>query len=497
MQNCCVLKNFILLFLLVYFSLSLNAQSVSWRRVDSCSTIPVNSAVIICNNDIYTQISCDQQITYTNGTFSSPRNSIVRMSSEGDYKTSVGNFQGLDNFAVDNLRNIYVVGYDSLINNTYYSCCKFDSLGNLIWHFPVGTNYGLHVRYTTLVSDGFVFGGDWTNYSGPWGGSFNLFIAKTDFNGNLIFLHKFDNHDRGRIDNIITSGNNIFVSGSFSSELTLKDSVNSITLNGYTGYFAKYTSSGNLISATSLPRTVCPYSMIDDSFGNLVFGNWGDTVGIDLYKYTDTGTLISTEHIADAGSASGIDKLKFDSWGNLYIKGWFRDSITVNNSQKFYSNDLDSKSILFRRNTSGMNDWTLYPDCPNCYGGFNLLGKDDIVFNSFYRINTEVFGTHYYNSRGNILIRFQTDVINGVSRISFDKSVDVFPNPSTGIFTINARSNQEMQIYIYDLLGNCLMSNSCRSKEKPQIDLKNQSKGIYFMEILSDGERVVKKIVLQ
>ena len=477
----------------------MDSQILSWMRIDSCTSVPVNSSVIIKDKDIYTQVSCNQQISYPNGIFSSPQNSIVRMSSSGNYKTSVGNFQHLENFAVDSLGNIYVIGKDSLIDNAFYSCCKFDSVGNLLWHFPIGTMYGVDVRYTVLVSDGFVFGGDWITYAGMWGGSFNLFIAKTDFNGNVKFLHKFDNHNTGRIDNIIKSGNNILVAGSFGDTLIIKDSTNSITLNGYQEYLAKYSLNGVLLSAKAISNTVCTYSMTTDLLGNVVFGDWNNTLGLNLNRYSDTGALISSEHIADAGNGSFIEKLKYDLQGNLYVMGSFRDSIVLNNSQTFYSQDLDSKPILFRRNAIGINDWTIYPDCPNCSGGFDFSDNCDFVFNTFYWDSTEVFGSNYYHSKGNILLKLQCDNMNSVSDVYIENNpVVVFPNPSAGIFNLSLKNSIEIsKIRIYDLLGNCLWSKTYKTDTNVEIDLSSHSKGIYFVEVVSNGKKSISKIVLQ
>lgn len=75
--------------------------------------------------------------------------------------------------------------------------------------------------------------------------------------------------------------------------------------------------------------------------------------------------------------------------------------------------------------------------------------------------------------------------------------INISPNPSSDIFAVTPLNGYDMKICVYDLLGKCLWNKYCRKDSSQNIDLSNQPKGIYFIEIVSDGESVVKKIVLQ
>lgn len=78
----------------------------------------------------------------------------------------------------------------------------------------------------------------------------------------------------------------------------------------------------------------------------------------------------------------------------------------------------------------------------------------------------------------------------------FDLSV--YPNPTSGVLIINLKNKVvETRICVSDIFGKCLLTKICRNEMNPIIDLSSQSKGIYFVEIVSDDERAVKKIVLQ
>lgn len=74
---------------------------------------------------------------------------------------------------------------------------------------------------------------------------------------------------------------------------------------------------------------------------------------------------------------------------------------------------------------------------------------------------------------------------------------EIYPNPTSGISTVNLHNNGDATIFIYDVLGNCMLKKECRNEVYTTIDFSSQPKGIYFMEIVSDRTKSVNKIVVQ
>jgi uncharacterized delta-60 repeat protein len=96
--------------------------------------------------------------------------------------------------------------------------------------------------------------------------------------------------------------------------------------------------------------------------------------------------------------------------------------------------------------------------------------------------------------------RFNNTVFTGIEEPSISDELDlkIFPNPSSRIISLSVKNKTaKTKIYVTDALGNCLLNKVCQNETNPTIDLVDQPKGIYFMEIVSDNERVVKKIVLE
>ncbi len=74
-----------------------------------------------------------------------------------------------------------------------------------------------------------------------------------------------------------------------------------------------------------------------------------------------------------------------------------------------------------------------------------------------------------------------------------EKNIYLYPNPTTGIINIENISgkNNDFKIFIYDILGKKITTQSTDN----QIDISNFDKGIYFIEILSNGKILSQKMI--
>ncbi|MEO6168552.1 MAG: T9SS type A sorting domain-containing protein, partial [Chitinophagales bacterium] len=79
-------------------------------------------------------------------------------------------------------------------------------------------------------------------------------------------------------------------------------------------------------------------------------------------------------------------------------------------------------------------------------------------------------------------------------------TVAVYPNPAenaTTLSIITQRSGEKTEIRLYDLLGNLLWSNSIKLPAglyHQDIDLKEYSPGIYFIEVKNGDQSIVNKL---
>jgi hypothetical protein len=82
--------------------------------------------------------------------------------------------------------------------------------------------------------------------------------------------------------------------------------------------------------------------------------------------------------------------------------------------------------------------------------------------------------------------------------LSLDKYISVFPNPSTGIFNINATlpTEQNVRMSVVNMLGQEMMvvHDGNLSNNNFRVDLSNQASGVYFLRIVTNNQTLTKRI---
>ena len=90
---------------------------------------------------------------------------------------------------------------------------------------------------------------------------------------------------------------------------------------------------------------------------------------------------------------------------------------------------------------------------------------------------------------------FTTSVSTGIiySNIEIIKA-NIYPNPTTGIFTIEGKNIQSVEIT--NIRGQTIKQLTIHNLQFT-IDLSNQAKGVYMIKIVTDKGTIVKKVVLE
>lgn len=79
------------------------------------------------------------------------------------------------------------------------------------------------------------------------------------------------------------------------------------------------------------------------------------------------------------------------------------------------------------------------------------------------------------------------------------KDISIYPNPSTGIFSIksNLESQKRYLMQVRDIKGQLVYSKEVNNLSNFKLDLSGQSKGVYFLQIRSKQGILNEKIVIQ
>lgn len=85
----------------------------------------------------------------------------------------------------------------------------------------------------------------------------------------------------------------------------------------------------------------------------------------------------------------------------------------------------------------------------------------------------------------------------GLEDLISHNELSVYPNPSTGIFTISSANNTgKLDITVLNMLGQTVKTESSKDSKLAVLDLSTCSKGVYYVKVqMNDGAKLVKVIL--
>ncbi len=420
---------------------------------------------------------------------------------------------------------------------------KLDSLGDYDWAKTMGgsgpsTSKGLTID---MVSSGDLFiTGNYSNTVDfdPGVGVFNMtsegaadiFVMKLDSDGELIWVNSYGDglNDFG-ISLCTDFSNNIYVTGNFFGTIDFDAGPGqyNLTADEVDVYVMKMNSNGGLIWAKSfgspswdfvhdisVSNTNSVYltgefqGVVDFDLSDSTFNVASDYVDIYLLKLSSLGEFEWVNTYGEEGRDGG-QSIWFDDWGDLLITGYFEDSTDfdpsfdeeykVSNGEedifiekiKICPLDLSTVVMNFSVETAEIDAEYQWYDCGN---GFTaIIGEDEQIY--------------YPISDGQYAVEVSKDGCIGISEcISFNsigveeitafKQLKIFPNPSTGMVNINLGEVKELNISVYTITGQEILSFENILGPSYSFDLATTA-GIYFIEIEIEGEVKFYKLVVE
>lgn len=96
----------------------------------------------------------------------------------------------------------------------------------------------------------------------------------------------------------------------------------------------------------------------------------------------------------------------------------------------------------------------------------------------------------------------EVEVCTGINTVATSENVNIYPNPSTGLFTViyNQKSTGNLTVKITDVQGKIVATESATNfigTYNNTFDLSLLDKGIYLIELVGTQNQVHKKIVIQ
>jgi hypothetical protein len=151
------------------------------------------------------------------------------------------------------------------------------------------------------------------------------------------------------------------------------------------------------------------------------------------------------------------------------------------------------------------------PDTTNKVLIGQITTDGDLTFELNIQIGTPDGGAEQYVARNPVGLETQlpsliyNSIFAGTEKpIEKTRNADivsVFPNPTTGAFSLRIKSennNPDYQYTIYDLVGNAILKRKIENTSADftdKIDMSAYPDGMYFIEVLTAGNKTIRKLV--
>lgn len=275
-----------------------------------------------------------------------------------------------------------VLGDSTFYNRGYISSsdifvAKLDQSGEVIWSRSAGGQMTDRPNNIAIDNDGNVYVVGMSKSPTISFGSItynndndaNGFIVKYDSSGNVMWASSAGSFAEGVATNSLGE---VYVTGGFWEPETTFGSTE-LTNDGYSNMFlVKYDSSGNVIWATSIGGQGAEYGYevivgADDNvrligvftsnslvLGPVVLNSPPGQSAMCIIKYNELGIAEWANSFLKPNSTKYTNAV-IDSYGNLYLTGWFKEGFMVDSEVLISAGDLDAYLIKYGAN--GQAEW--------------------------------------------------------------------------------------------------------------------------------------------
>jgi len=347
-------------------------------------------------------------------------------------------------------------------------------------------------------------------------GKNDIFIAKYDSNGSVLWAKDFGSHTDDAAYGIDAGhSGNIVITGTFSDTIDFggTELIAKGTSTGTSDIFiAKYTSSGNLLWAHQAGDTVSSQGLgaVIDNEENVYVTGFGDGTSPDcdgfgnilIAKYNSAGVLQWMKCAGNGGEEYG-NAIALDSSGNIVVTGGFDYTINFGTGDLLNHGLIDA--FIVKLNSSGVALWAdrAGEDGTDFGNAVAIDNNGNLVFAGVFS-DTCLFGPFELQSvRGTDVFIAKIGGQSSVQEISSSAThISLYPNPSQSAITIEcsgAVKNSKVTVEFINLLGVTLKKNilSIPGESGLSISVKDFPKGIYFCRVLGKTWTQSQMLVIQ
>ena len=416
---------------------------------------------------------------------------------------------------------------------------KLDTDGEIIWETLLTFGTDLNEAYFAQeISDGYLIMGMTKDTmlfaNGTTGLQACHYLAKLDFDGNLLWTKNYTNYfgffakpvqiDGGYVTSLLISSGD----WTFSLKILKLDEEGNVTEefdypeleSSMIGHISeiKILADGNYLITTILDAGTAALKFSPQ--GNLLWRTDFNITSIATNVHEFPNGQLSIFTFSPLGNAIAVGTGFIDHHFILEVDGSLVSSIIIDDelADSFYDQIfLDDETLFSIGRVNPSDEAALIKMNINATGGIDTIftqyftGPDSLTSVGFHKIDKThddhviiighgyklapnnpdiVLGTYLY------ILKLNTDgeVITS-SLIPIENSqVQVFPNPTTDLIYIKGLKENE-EINIVDFSARALLHKKVTSDERLEIDMTHFNSGTYFLNILSENKTKTIKVI--
>jgi hypothetical protein len=483
-----------------------------------------------------------------------PTSYLLKLDQNGDFVWVKTINAGIAAITIDAPGNIYTTGNFSgtidfdlgpgvfnMTSLTEWSdafITKLDPGGNFLWAKKMGGPKDDVVVYISTDTAGNVYTAGTFQATADFDPSFSqhflaaetshdIFLSKLDANGKFVWAKRINggkNWTPTYFQSIdIDPSGNLYATGQFTDTIDFDPGVNTFDLRaiGWNDAFVlKLDPLGNLVWAKQLggiDSSCSGSSVAVDAWGNIniVGVDWGNVdfdpgIGIlnfpsqtnsteFIVKLDALGSLQWAKHMGGKGSMFDL-AATIDDMGNIYTTGaYMNDTIDLDPGPGVFNLPWlgESDGFISKLDASGNFVWGRGINAFSYEAGIDILvdHSGDVYTSGFFFMLVDLNlgpGTDIFTSNGGsdifLLKLSQTNV--GMQEVSSTYPNKVYPNPSSGIFNLEAHAGSHFEVI--DLLGTMLLSGQM-NEQNTTLDLSKYASGMYFLKLEDQTIKLIKQ----
>ena len=404
-----------------------------------------------------------------------------------------------------------------------YWVVKVDAYGNELWDKRFGGNQDDILSDIKRTSHGgYLLAG--TSYSDSSGdktqnnlGNTDFWIVKIDSAGNKEWDKRYGgNADAEMLTAVTTTSDGGFLLGGCSPSNISGDKTEG-TFGGYDFWIVRIDSAGNKVW--------------DADYG----GTGGESVN-SMIQTPDRGFLLAeTTTSSNSGVMTQINKGGYDYWivkiDSTGTKEWDKDFggpadddvysvfltkdhgyLIGGSSQSFIGGDKSEDNIanvqpwIIKTDSLGNKQWdkTIFTDAVSDISNAFQTEEGGYVISSFTAANVDYYKSQpaWNLSPDYWIVKFCDTIVTAINGITPNLQFSVYPNPFVTDLAITMQEDnlKEAGFTITNLLGQTIYyqhETDLSTTYTKMLDLSYLPNGVYFLEVVVDGERMVREVVKQ